>query len=165
MLIKTITEELNEKLEEGGSFLIAEYSTQTFVIHDNYSGERIAVVPLAAHCFSQCEIYTSKMTFSPTHELYRLVDRTIQKILKTPATKLTAEEKYVVQPPQFNSSRGAQLLSTDGSGRVFFAAQKHGLKQSFTNSELQGIINQLSTVDGDTSWLTSMILSCKKLVE
>lgn len=163
MLINTITDKLREKLADTVLIVTYDDATNCLKIYDQY-GCCVVAVPITAHYISQCYFHLAGMV-SLSNQEYRAIDETVRKILATPASKLEAEEKYIVQPPQFNSSRGAQLLSTDGSGRVFFAAQKHGLKQSFTNSELQGIINQLSTVDGSTTWLASMILSYKKLVK
>ena len=163
MLIRTIADELNEKLTDADLTVTYDIPNDCLEIYDQ-SGCCVAAVPIAAQYISQCYFHLASMAELSDQE-HRVIDKNVWKILATPASKLEAEEKYIVQPPQFNSSRGAQLLSTDGSGRVFFAAQKHGLKQSFTNSELQGIINQLSTVDGSTTWLASMILSYKKLVK
>lgn len=163
MLIKTITDELHKKLADTVLIVTYDDATDCLKIYDQY-GSCIVAVPITAYYISQCYFHLAGMAELSNQE-YRVIDETVRKILATPASKLEAEEKYIVQPPQFNSSNGAQLLSTDGSGRIFMAAEKSSLKQSFTHSELQGIINQLSTVDGDTSWLTSMILSCKKLVE
>lgn len=163
MLINTITDRLREKLADTVLIVTYDDATNCLKIYDQY-GCCVAAVPITAHYISQCYFHSESMTELSNQE-HRVIDETVRKILATSASKLEAEEKYIVQPPQFNSSNGAQLLSTDGSGRIFVAAEKSSLKQSFTHSELQGIINQLSTVDGDTSWLTSMILSCKKLVE
>ena len=163
MLINTIPDKLREKLADTVLIVTYDDATNCLKMYDQYSN-CVVVVPITAHYISQCYFHLAGMV-SLSNQEYRAIDETVRKILSTPASKLEAKQKYIVQPPQFNSSNGAQLLSTDGSGRIFMAAEKSSLKQSFTHSELQGIINQLSTVDGDTSWLTSMILSYKKLVE
>lgn len=162
MLIETITEQLKKKLANTDLIVIYDFADDCLKLYDQYDC-CIAVVPITARYISQCYFHLESMTELSNQE-HRVIDETVRKILATPASKLEAEEKYIVQPPQFNSSRGAQLLSTDGGGHIFMAAKKSSLKQSFTHNELQGIINQLSTVDGDTSWLASMIVSYKKLV-
>ncbi len=119
-------------------------------------------VPFEAVYVSQCEM--ASQCFYLDNEDYRAIDKAIKQILKTPATKLLAEPKYVVMPENLDSSHGPQCLTTDVTGRVFFAAKKNGLKQKFSFDELQEIINR--TADGaGISWLTPVINQCKKLVE
>ena len=93
-----------------------------------------------------------------------LIDGAIRKVLATPSSKLLAEEKYTVSPDGLDSSRGKQYLSTDGADRIFFAAKNNSLKQSFTNDELQSIVNFTADELG-ISWLTSVINQYKKPVE
>lgn len=163
MLINTITDKLREKLADTVLIVTYDDATNCLKIYDQY-GCCVAAVPITAHYISQCYFHLESMTELSNQE-YRVIDETVRKILATPASKLEAEEKYIVAPDGLDSSNGQQLLSTDGIDRVFFAAKKHGLKQSFTNNELQEIINQLSTADGDTTWVASMIVSNKKPVE
>ena len=163
MLINTITEQLDKKIADTDLTVIYDFADDCLKLYDQYDSCVVAV-PITAYYISQCYFHLAGMVALSNQE-HRVIDETVRKILATPVSKLEAEEKYVVQPPQFNSSNGVQLLSTDGTDRVFFAAKKHGLKQSFTNNELQEIINQLSTADGDTTWVASMIVSNKKPVE
>ncbi len=163
MLIRTIADELNEKLTDADLTVTYDIPNDCLEIYDQ-SGCCVAAVPIAAQYISQCYFHLASMAELSDQE-HRVIDKNVWKILATPASKLEAEEKYIVQPPQFNSSNGVQLLSTDGGGHIFMAAKNKSLKQSFTHSELQVIINHLSTVDDDTSWLASMIVSYKKLVE
>lgn len=163
MLIRTITDELRKKLADTELGVTYDIADDCLSICDQY-GTCVVSVPITAHYISQCYFHLAGMAEVSNQE-YRVIDEIVRKILATPASKLETEEKYIVQPPQFNSSRGAQLLSTDGMGHIFLAAEKSNLKQSFTHNELQEIINQLSTVDGDTTWLASMIMEYKKLVD
>lgn len=119
-------------------------------------------VPLKAHYFSECTM--SLPRYLDFKFNFSKIDNFIKRILDTPKSKLLSEPKYVVMPENLDSSRGPQCLTTDVTGRVFFAAKKNGLKQKFSFDELQEIINR--TADGaGISWLTPVVNQYKKLVE
>lgn len=161
MLINQIVDELNEKIK--GTDLMACADEHNFQVLVRGTSRAVVNIPLPAYYLSQCYINLLTPNVGASNGLRRTIDKTIRKILATPSSKLLAEEKYIVAPDGLDSSHGQQLLSTDGMDRIFFAAKNKSLKQSFTNDELQNIIDQ--NVCLGISWLAPVIYQYKKLVE